>query len=86
MQSIHGQGFTRGNSLAPVCTDCHGIHTIKAHVRSELLGLRPEPSRDGLRPLSPGRRLSQEYGVPANRMTTYLDSYHGLAAQVVRWW
>ena len=30
MQSIHGQAIARGNWQAPVCTDCHGIHTIKA--------------------------------------------------------
>ena len=29
MASIHGQGIARGNNLAPVCTDCHGIHSIK---------------------------------------------------------
>ena len=28
--SIQGQAIARGNSLAPVCTDCHGIHTIQA--------------------------------------------------------
>ncbi len=32
MQSIHGQGISRGNGLSPVCTDCHGIHSIKAHI------------------------------------------------------
>jgi cytochrome b subunit of formate dehydrogenase len=26
-------------------------------------------------------RLSQEFGVPGNRVTTYFDSYHGLAAE-----
>ncbi len=29
-QSVHGQAISRGNWLAPVCTDCHGIHTIQA--------------------------------------------------------
>ena len=29
MASIHGQGIARGNGLSPVCTDCHGIHSIK---------------------------------------------------------
>ncbi len=31
-QSIHGQAIARGNMMAPVCTDCHGIHSIKSHV------------------------------------------------------
>ncbi len=30
VQSTHGQAIARGNWAAPVCTDCHGIHTIKA--------------------------------------------------------
>ncbi len=30
-QSIHGQAIAKGNWQAPVCTDCHGIHSIKAH-------------------------------------------------------
>jgi nitrate/TMAO reductase-like tetraheme cytochrome c subunit len=28
MQSIHGQAIVRGVSRSPVCTDCHGIHSI----------------------------------------------------------
>lgn len=31
-QSIHGQAVAHGNWQAPVCTDCHGIHSIKAHL------------------------------------------------------
>ena len=30
-ESIHGQAIARGNQLSPVCTDCHGIHSIKSH-------------------------------------------------------
>ena len=30
VQSVHGEAIARGNWQAPVCTDCHGIHTIKA--------------------------------------------------------
>jgi hypothetical protein len=30
-QSIPGQAIAKANWQAPVCTDCHGIHTIKAH-------------------------------------------------------
>jgi cytochrome b subunit of formate dehydrogenase len=29
-QSIHGTALAQGNWQAPVCTDCHGIHSIKA--------------------------------------------------------
>src|ERR1035438_2594875 len=33
MQSIHGQAIARGNQLAPVCTDCHGIHSDRKSTR-----------------------------------------------------
>ena len=81
MASIHGQAITRGNWQAPVCTDCHGTHSIK-------------PPDDPTSPVSAkllatstcgrcheGMRLTQEYGVPGRREVTYESSYHGLAAQ-----
>jgi cytochrome b subunit of formate dehydrogenase len=81
MQSIHGQGIAKGNGLAPVCTDCHGIHTIKSHVNSNSPAAEQNVSRDICARCHEGVRLSQEFGVPGNRVTSYFDSYHGLAAQ-----
>jgi cytochrome b subunit of formate dehydrogenase len=82
MQSIHGQAIARGDWQAPVCTDCHGIHSIKSHL-------------DPNSPVSPqnlalvtcarcheGVRLSQEFGFEGRRATTYLASYHGLASKL----
>jgi nitrate/TMAO reductase-like tetraheme cytochrome c subunit len=80
-QSIHGQAIARGNGLAPVCTDCHGIHSIKAHIESQLAGLGAEHRATTCARCHEGVRLSQEFGVPGNRVTTYLDSYHGLASE-----
>ena len=40
VQSIHGQAIARGNWQAPVCTDCHGIHTIKAPERCQFVRRR----------------------------------------------
>jgi cytochrome b subunit of formate dehydrogenase len=81
LTSIHGQQVTRGNWQAPVCTDCHGIHLIKRH-------------DDPTSPVSNGQlakatcarchesvRLSSEFGMEGHRASTYLASYHGLAAQ-----
>jgi hypothetical protein len=38
-------------------------------------------SRDICARCHEGVRLSQEFGVPGNRVTSYFDSYHGLAAE-----
>ena len=51
MQSIHGQAIARGNGQAPVCTDCHGIHSIKAHLDPNSSVSRGEPGQHYLRPL-----------------------------------
>jgi len=82
MQSIHGQAIARGNSLAPVCTDCHGIHSIKSHLdpnssvsAQNLAGVTCARCHEGV-------RLSQEFGFEGRRATTYLASYHGLAAKL----
>ena len=81
MQSIHGQGISRGNGLAPVCTDCHGIHSIKAHIDPNSSVSEQNLARTTCARCHEGVRLSQEFGVAGNRVSTYLDSYHGLASE-----
>jgi cytochrome b subunit of formate dehydrogenase len=80
-QSIHGQAIARGNQLAPVCTDCHGIHSIKSHTDPNSPVSEKNLSRDTCAPCHDGVRLSEEFGVPGNRVASYFDSYHGLAAE-----
>jgi cytochrome b subunit of formate dehydrogenase len=79
--SIHGQAIARGNQLSPVCTDCHGIHSIKSHKDPNSPVSEQNLSRDTCARCHEGVRLSSEFGIPANRVSTYLDSYHGLAAE-----
>ena len=79
--SIHGQAVARGNLLSPVCTDCHGIHSIKSHKDPNSPVSEQNLSRDTCARCHEGVRLSSEFGVPGNRVSTYLDSYHGLAAE-----
>ena len=81
MQSTHGQALTRGNWHAPVCTDCHGIHTIKAPsdpksaVASGNVGNTCGSCHESV-------KLSNEFGVEGNRVSSYLSSYHGMASRV----
>jgi cytochrome b subunit of formate dehydrogenase len=81
IESIHGQALARGNGQAPVCTDCHGIHSIKTHTDPNSPVSEQNLSRDTCARCHEGVRLSQEFGMPGNRMTSYLDSYHGLATK-----
>jgi len=79
--SIHGQAIARGNQLSPVCTDCHGIHFIKSHKDPTSPVAGQNVSHDTCARCHEGVRLSSEFGIPGNRVSTYLDSYHGLAGE-----
>ena len=81
-QSIHGQAIAHGNWQAPVCTDCHGIHSIKAHLDPNSSVLAANLSQVTCARCHEGVRLSQEFGVEGRRSTTYLASYHGLASKL----
>jgi cytochrome b subunit of formate dehydrogenase len=76
--SVHGEAVDRGIPQAPVCTDCHGEHQV----------LRPRDPRStvfaGKVPETCGRchgdvRLMRRFGLPADRITTFESSFHGLA-------
>ena len=76
-QSVHGQAAARGVSQAPVCTDCHGIHSI----------MRPDSAGSTLRTNTcakchEGVRLTEEFGVASARVQSYKNSYHGLARRL----
>src|SRR5215470_1417829 len=81
-QSIHGRAIARGNGMAPVCTDCHGIHSIKAHADPSSSVSAANLARVTCARCHEGVRLSQEFGLEGRRATTYLASYHGLASKM----
>ncbi len=81
MQSIHGQAIARGNAQAPVCTDCHGIHSIKAHADPNSPAAEQEYFARHLRPLPRGRAAVAGVRRSRQRVSSYFDSYHGLAAE-----
>jgi len=80
-QSIHGQAIAQGNSQAPVCTDCHGIHSIKSHLDPNSPVSAANVGLVTCSRCHEGVRLSQEFGVEGRRESTYLASYHGLASR-----
>ena len=81
-QSIHGQAIAKANWQAPVCTDCHGIHSIKAHDDPNSPVSAQNVAKATCARCHEGVRLSQEFGVEGRRATTYLASYHGLASRL----
>jgi cytochrome b subunit of formate dehydrogenase len=80
-QSVHGQAVAQGATDAPVCTDCHGEHVILAPSEAQST---VNPAR--VSSVTCGRchgdeRIDARYNLPADRVPTFADSYHGLAAR-----
>lgn len=77
--SVHGAAVARGSRDAPVCTDCHSEHGIE----SSSVATAPT-SPQNLAVETCGRchastRLVEKYGMRGERLSTFADSYHGLA-------
>ncbi len=66
-QSIHGTAVARGNWQAPVCTDCHGIHSIKAHTDPNSPVSAQNIAQATCARCHEGVRLSQEFGIEGRR-------------------
>ena len=74
--SVHGKAMATGKRDAPTCTDCHSEHKIEALKNDSALAISEVCSR-----CHASVYLDGKYNLPADRVTTYLESYHGLAAQ-----
>ncbi len=77
-EGIHGKLVQRGQTQAPVCTNCHGEHGIISprDPRSPVSPTRV--AQDTCAPCHESARLNERYGVPSGRLRTFIDSYHGL--------
>ena len=81
IQSIHGQAVMRGVSRSPVCTDCHGIHNINPPIDANGATAAAVGTETCAR-CHEGVTLTKEFGVAGERVSSYKDSYHGLASQL----
>jgi formate dehydrogenase gamma subunit len=74
---IHGQLTERGEMDAPVCTHCHGEHGILpvSDLRSPVSAARLAEATCA--PCHESVALNERYGIPAGRLKSYVDSYHG---------
>lgn len=78
-ESIHGKAVLKGNTDAPTCTHCHGEHNILNHLDPNSPVAFQNVSLQLCSPCHESVRLSERYGLSANRYSTFKDSYHGLA-------
>jgi cytochrome b subunit of formate dehydrogenase len=81
MEGIHGQLVERGETDAPVCTDCHGEHGILSPDDPRSPVSRSKVAEMTCSPCHESAVLNEKYGVETERLTTFIDSYHGLKSK-----
>ena len=75
--SIHGRAVAAGSPDAPTCTGCHDEHKIRSLKRGAAMSISGEVCSR----CHASERMNTKYRLPADRVKTFFDSYHGLAAQ-----
>lgn len=78
--SIHGQAVAKGIAEAPVCTNCHGEHQILSP-KSAASSVNARHIRETCGQCHGNVMLSKRFGLPADRMLSFDESFHGLAAR-----
>ena len=76
--SVHGKAVAKGELNAAVCTDCHGEHKILAK-SNEASSVNVNHVRETCGSCHGNVSLARRFGIPADRMTTFDASFHGLA-------
>lgn len=75
--SVHGQAVAAGSVDAPTCTGCHDEHKISSLKGRSAMAI----SEDVCSRCHASERLNTKYNLPSDRVRTFFESYHGLAAQ-----
>jgi cytochrome b subunit of formate dehydrogenase len=75
--SVHGQGSAHGKRESATCTDCHAEHKIEVLKASSPLDI----SRLVCSKCHASERINTKFRMPSDRVKTFFDSYHGLAAK-----
>jgi len=81
IESVHGQGLLAGASDAPVCTDCHSEHNIKDHTDPSSTVYSTVISQTLCADCHEAERIVAKYGLKDKVVSSYKDSYHGLAVR-----
>jgi formate dehydrogenase gamma subunit len=75
--SVHGKAVAAGAHDAPTCTGCHDEHKIRSLKNVSAATI----SADVCSRCHASERLNTKYNLPSDRVSTFFESYHGLAAQ-----
>ena len=79
-KSVHGLALAKGITQAPICTDCHGEHSILAPSNAAS-SVNAGNIRDTCGNCHGNVELSRRFNLPADRVVSFDASFHGLAAK-----
>jgi cytochrome b subunit of formate dehydrogenase len=80
-EGIHGILASQGETDTPVCTTCHGEHGILRHNDPRSNVSPTLVAESTCAPCHESARLNEKYGIPAGRLASFVDSYHGLKSK-----
>jgi len=80
-ESIHGRAVASGVGDAPTCTDCHAEHNILAPTDPHSPVYVTNVARMTCSRCHEDQRLNARYALPTGQVSSYENSYHGLAAK-----
>lgn len=78
-RSVHGIAAARGSKDSPVCTDCHTEHGIESPKVASAPTAAQNVASETCGRCHASTRIVEKYGMRAERLSTFKDSYHGLA-------
>ena len=78
-ESIHWIYVKMGFRFAPVCNDCHSEHGIQIVTGSVSRKEARKIQEETCMLCHQSKKLAERLGIPSDAISTYEDSYHGLA-------
>jgi hypothetical protein len=77
-ESVHGREALKGNVDVPLCVDCHGEHRVAA-ARDAASPTSKKNVPDTCSACHARPEIMKKYGVPEDRIQTFIESFHGIA-------
>jgi formate dehydrogenase gamma subunit len=81
-QSVHGVALAEGIPDTPICTDCHGEHSILPHTDKLSWVYSTNIAKTTCPQCHASERIIAKYNIPGERVESYKDTFHGLAGKI----
>lgn len=84
-RSVHWSALARGERESPACVDCHGEHEILLPIDPAAPVSKRRAAELVCARCHINERLIKKYGLTEGKVSSYQDSYHGLAVLQGDW-